>query len=352
MKNIKIIASIFLLSLSLFACKQTEEKRPQPSPTTAIQEDEKRDASYRVEEDALYIEKNTLLSNVEAPEVRKVIFNKNIEVYDTNRNNHYEHLPIDYVSHFQHCPNIEEIQVIEGEQKEERKGDGCTNLFVENDMLMYQTSQKGVYACLPNKQGIVEIPENTRDIFDCAFVDCNQIEKIVIPSSVRWVGSAAFGNMEKCKEIVVKNSKYLKTVDGVLYTKDGKVLIAYPAGKKDKEFRVPDGVKVIGNGAFMGVKHIEKIILPDNMLHIGEKAFAECENLKEVASNTKVKYMMQSAWDGTNWPRRPERKKYINSFTEGGILWEGKYQYLSYLYEEYKWKFDGFESCFNGNKWK
>ena len=350
MKRIKITTSIFLLSLSLFACKQTEEKTLKPATTT--QANEEYENPYKVEEDVLYIEKNVILSNVEALEVKKMILYKNIEVYDTNRNNHYEHLPVDYVSHFQHCPNIEEIQVIEGEQKEELKGDGCTNLFLENDMLMYQTSQKGVYACIPNKQGTVEIPENTRDIFDCAFVDCNQIEKIVIPSSVRWVGSAAFGNMEKCKEIVVKNSKYLKTVDGVLYTKDGKVLIAYPAGKKDKEFRVPDGVKVIGNGAFMGVKHIEKIILPDNMLHIGEKAFAECENLKEVASNTKVKYMMQSAWDGTNWPRKPKRKEYMNSFTEGGILWEGKYQYLSYLYEEYEWKFDGFESAFNGKKWK
>ena len=351
MKNIKITASIFLLSLSLFACKQTEEKRPQPSPTTAIQEDEKRDASYRVEEDVLYIEKDTILEYIKAPEANKIVLNKNIELGDINSGIYDDHFPVDYVSHFRYCPNIKEIQLIEG-TKQKIDGGGIAHFSLENDMLMYRTSQKGVYACTPNKQGIVGIPENTRDIFDCAFVDCNQIEKIVIPSSVRWVGSAAFGNMEQCNEIIVENSKYLKTVDGVLYTKDGKVLIAYPAGKKDKEFRVPDGVKVIGNGAFMGATHIEKIVLPDNMLHIGEKAFAECENLKEVASNTKVKYMMQSAWDGTNWPRRPERKKYINSFTEGGMVWEDEYKYLSYLYEDYEWKFGYRHAEYSYKEWK
>ena len=350
MKNIKVIGSILLVTLCLFACKQTEEKPSQPTSTPALQEKETEDDSYRIKDDVVYIEKNMLLSYVEAPEIRKMILNKNIEVYDTNRRLNFDHYAPDYVSHFQHCPKIEEIQVTDGEQQE-LDGEGISNLSVENDMLMYQTGKKGVYACVPTKEGTVKIPEKTRDIFDCAFLDCKQIKKVVIPSSIRWVGSAAFGNMKKCKEIVVKDSKYLKSVDGVLYTKDGKVLIAYPAGKKDKEFRVPEGVKVIGNGAFMGVKSIEKIILPDNVLHIGEKAFANCKKLKEVASDTKVKYIMKSAWEGTNWPRRPKRKESDNTCTVGGILWEGKYRYLSYLYKDYEWKYDGFVSEFHGDKW-
>ena len=58
------------------------------------------------------------------------------------------------------------------------------------------------------------------------------------------------------------NNPFLKSEDGVLYTKDGLVLLAYPAGKPDKYYKVKDGVKFIAGGAFAGADNLEEIELP------------------------------------------------------------------------------------------
>ena len=46
-----------------------------------------------------------------------------------------------------------------------------------------------------------------------------------------------------------RNSQFA-SLDGVLFTKDMKTLIAYPTGSKSKHYTIPDTVETIGNGAF------------------------------------------------------------------------------------------------------
>ena len=81
---------------------------------------------------------------------------------------------------------------------------------------------------------------------------------MTLPKSVRWIGDAAFGENKKLEKIeVASDNPFLKSVDGVLYTKDGLVLLAYPAGKPDKYYKVKDGVKFIAGGAFAGADNLE-----------------------------------------------------------------------------------------------
>lgn len=49
-----------------------------------------------------------------------------------------------------------------------------------------------------------------------------------------------------------------------------------------KEFRVPDGVADIPNGAFTDVDTIESIIIPESVTRIGSGAFKDCDNLRNV----------------------------------------------------------------------
>lgn len=55
-----------------------------------------------------------------------------------------------------------------------------------------------------------------------------------------------------------ENPNY-QSIDGVLYSKDGKKIIRYAKAKKDTSFDIPDGVTEIGDFAFFGSKNLEII---------------------------------------------------------------------------------------------
>ncbi|MBQ8731668.1 MAG: leucine-rich repeat domain-containing protein [Oscillospiraceae bacterium] len=81
---------------------------------------------------------------------------------------------------------------------------------------------------------------------------------------------------------VHKDNLGFKVVDGVLYTRDMTTLILYPQGKKDKTFRVPEGVVYIANGAFLNCWNLEKITLPASLEWVGQDAFLNCKKLETV----------------------------------------------------------------------
>ena len=69
------------------------------------------------------------------------------------------------------------------------------------------------------------------------------------------------------------------TKDGVLYNKDMTQLIYYPAAKADREFVVPESVRVIGEQAFQQAQHLEKITFT-GVRRIGRYAFEGCGALE------------------------------------------------------------------------
>ena len=71
-------------------------------------------------------------------------------------------------------------------------------------------------------------------------------------------------------------------MDGVLYSKDGKVLINYPAGKDDKNFVVPNGVEIIEDWAFECCLSLTSVTIPDSVTSIGYGAFSCCTSLTSV----------------------------------------------------------------------
>ena len=61
---------------------------------------------------------------------------------------------------------------------------------------------------------------------------------------------------------VDENSAYFKAVDGVLYTADGKELIAYPPAKKDASFTIPDGTERLANTLLRWSPDLRQINVP------------------------------------------------------------------------------------------
>lgn len=114
-------------------------------------------------------------------------------------------------------------------------------------------------------------------------------EKIIIPASVEEIGTFAFYGCVNVKEYeVAEDSPAFCDVDGVMYDKNQKMLMAYPLASEATEYTVADGAIFIDYGAFSNCKAIENIVLPDSLETIGEWAFAKCINLKEISLPDKI----------------------------------------------------------------
>ena len=99
----------------------------------------------------------------------------------------------------------------------------------------------------------------------------DEIKKITLPSGVSDVTDflRGFRNLE---EVDIHNSDTYKSVDGVLYSSDGKTLVTFPLGRKGS-FSVPDGVEIIGQRSF-SESVLSEITLSDSIKKIDEFAFS------------------------------------------------------------------------------
>ncbi len=129
----------------------------------------------------------------------------------------------------------------------------------------------------------ITIPEGITNIKSYSFEDCSSLERITIPESVVNIGDRVFGGCKNLKEInVQENNQNYKSIDGVLYTKDETIIIAYPIGKTDTEYVISDGTTDIRDDAFYGCNNLENITIPESVTTIGETAFRDCINLKSM----------------------------------------------------------------------
>lgn len=94
-------------------------------------------------------------------------------------------------------------------------------------------------------------------------------------------------NAKYIRKFSIKSPHYVE-IDGIIYTKDMRRLIAGSAGLKHVE--VPEGVERITDFAFYN-SEIESVKLPDSIKKIGDEAFSNCHNLKEVNLGNGVKQL-------------------------------------------------------------
>ena len=81
---------------------------------------------------------------------------------------------------------------------------------------------------------------------------------------------------------VDKNNSTYSSIDGNLYTKDGKQIVQYAIGKYDGVFEIPSQVTNIWWVAFWNAINLNKIIIHKNVSTIGQDAFHRCTSLTEI----------------------------------------------------------------------
>ncbi|MBO5099814.1 MAG: leucine-rich repeat domain-containing protein [Treponema sp.] len=185
----------------------------------------------------------------------------------------------EYISLISGFPKLESVAVEEGNQ-----------VLKSDDGILYTFNGKQLTACPLQKSGAVKVAEGTEKIDVNAFMNCKKITSVTIPKSVTKIDEGAFGNNTACKKFVVaKGNKKYTAVNGVLYTKDKKTLVAYPSGKTKKSFTMPKGVTKIAAAAFMGNAHLKNVKFAVSVKTVGDSAFLGSKKLKTVNAKSKVK---------------------------------------------------------------
>lgn len=105
---------------------------------------------------------------------------------------------------------------------------------------------------------------------------------ITIPETVSSFSYTAVSGCKKLSAINIdENNKYYKSVDGLVYSKDGKRLIVCPRGKKGSVY-VAGGTEIIGRNAFYNCISITNVILPYELKIIEDSAFKSCSKLEKI----------------------------------------------------------------------
>ena len=126
----------------------------------------------------------------------------------------------------------------------------------------------------------VKLPATLEYLGDNAFC-YTSIAEVELGANVESVGSNAFTWAQSFS--VDASNPYLKAVDGVLYTKDGKELIAYPRKRSATSYTILDGTKVIRASAFQESANLQSVFIPSSVEHILANAFDGCKSLSSIS---------------------------------------------------------------------
>ncbi|MDE6729421.1 MAG: leucine-rich repeat protein [Oscillospiraceae bacterium] len=118
-----------------------------------------------------------------------------------------------------------------------------------------------------------------------AFIGFRQFESVTIPYSITNIENIIFSTKSSFPLTAIHvdpENQYYMDMDGILFSKDQKNLISYPAGKSGSSYSVPDSVTSIEKGAFNSCSSLTSVTIPDSVTNIGASAFSACSALTSI----------------------------------------------------------------------
>ena len=227
---------------------------------------------------------------------------------------------------FDYCPNLLSIQVDPTNQFYSSI-DGV--LFSKNKetLIVYPKGKSGAYV-IPDSVTIfgkafqgalnlttVTIPDNVTEISNYAFNYCPSLTRIIIGAGVNSIGKHAFSYSPPenfyhfpipvlTSIEVTPNNQYYSSIDGVLFSKDKKILITLPNGKSGT-YVIPDGVTTIRDSAFYECANLDNIIISKDVEKFENTAvFYGCTNLSNIEVDSSNQFY--SSVDGVLFSKNNE----------------------------------------------
>lgn len=172
-------------------------------------------------------------------------------------------------------------------------------------------------SCFFDKKGIVSVkfPETLIDIGSRAFRNCISLERVEFASENINISSDAFKNCTTLRYITLSDGKtyelrgipdifdegmpqIIRTIHSQILNNffiSGTTLIQYRGN--EERVVVPEGITVIGEKAFAGNEAVGKVVLPDSIKEIREEAFADCLLLQTINLDEGLEHIGQSAFE-------------------------------------------------------
>lgn len=112
------------------------------------------------------------------------------------------------------------------------------------------------------------------------------LRSITLSSTISLLADGALNECAALQNVYVKDDNpYFTSVDGVLYSKDGKMLVKYPVGRSGTfDMTTTDYQSTVGIGAtaFANASKLSEIIFPSSLMLIDGSAFDGCAKLSTV----------------------------------------------------------------------
>ncbi|MCI7426108.1 MAG: leucine-rich repeat protein, partial [Prevotella sp.] len=134
----------------------------------------------------------------------------------------------------------------------------------------------------------ITIPSSATYIGDGAFSGCESLQSITIPNSVKSIGNRTFYFCESLQSVTIPNS----------VTKIGDY--AFWLCKSLQSVTIPNSVTSIGDGAFRWCFSLQSVTIPNSVTSIGDHAFEECYSLQSVTIPNSVRNIGNNAFRGCN----------------------------------------------------
>ncbi|MBO4539021.1 MAG: leucine-rich repeat protein [Clostridia bacterium] len=123
---------------------------------------------------------------------------------------------------------------------------------------------------LPEKFNGVDVTVIKSTAFEGA--GARALRSVSLPAKVETVEEGAFKDCEKLTSFGIADSTRYRTEDGVLYSADGREIVAFPANKVTAKYEIAPGVAKIDAYAFRNAL-VGCVVLPASVTSVGAHAF-------------------------------------------------------------------------------
>ena len=229
----------------------------------------------------------------------------------------YKGLPVTCIGvyAFQRCDQL--IEVTLGAKVETIKAGAFASCHYMEQIVMPNSLKTIDQAAFVECDALVNItiPEGVTEIDDGVFNYCDKLESIYFPSTLTKIGFL-FSHCDSFKSIEVSaDSETFKSIDGVLFSKDGKTIIEYPKGREAASYEIPDTVTKIYPWAFSKCAALTEITIPSGVKLIETSAFSDSFELSLIKfKGTKAQW--ESIGKSVGWD---DHMNYTVQCTDGSI---------------------------------
>ncbi len=201
--------------------------------------------------------------------------------------------------------------------KEYQVADGSP-FYKAVDSVLYSADGKTLVKFPAGKSGSCTLPGGVTSVGENAFPWDSKLERLILPEGVKELGNNALAGAARLKELflpasldkigeealprngvlekitVAEGNKKYRSMDGVLFSGDGKTLLLYPSGRRghydvpvgttdmDKDafgyscqlssLNIPEGITELDAYLLNGMQLLESLHLPASLSSIGEQA--------------------------------------------------------------------------------